>query len=186
VIAWVGSNVVPHEADLRARLRKLAIPEDEIWDMVQDTYLRISQLESVEHIRNPKAYFFAAAQSVLLDGVRRRRIVRIDSMTEADALKIPDDDPGPERRVSARVELARVRRLVETLPERCRTIFEMRRIQGTSQREISAKLGVPEYIVEAQAVRGLKLILKAIAREDHDPNSRHSSTREAIDAKQRR
>lgn len=163
IVAWVGSSVVPHEGDLRARLRRLAVPEHEISDIVQDAYLKISKLDSVAHIENGRAYFFATARTMLLDRVRRERIVRIDSLTEADALTLADDDPGPERHVTARLELERVRTLIEALPDRCREIFQLRRIEGVPQREISRRLGVPEHTVEAQAVRGLKLILKALA-----------------------
>lgn len=163
IVTWVGSNIVPHEADLRARLRQMVVPEEEISDIVQDAYLKISNLDSVAHIRNGRAYFFTTARSVLLDRIRRERIVRIDSMTEMETLTLADEDPGPERRVGARMELERVRRLIADLPDRCREIFELRRIQGVPQREIAERLGVPEHTVEAQAVRGLKLILKAMA-----------------------
>jgi RNA polymerase sigma-70 factor (ECF subfamily) len=165
IVAWVGSNVVPHEADLRARLRRMAVPEQEISDIVQDAYLKISQLESVTHIRSGRGYFFTTARMALLQRIRRERIVRIDSLTEIEALTLADDGPDPERQVSGRLELARVRGLIEGLPDRCREIFELRRIQGIPQRKIAERLGVPEHTVEAQAVRGLKLILKALAGE---------------------
>lgn len=166
IVTWVGSNIVPHEGDLRARLRRMAVPEDEISDIVQDAYVKIAKLDSVAHIRSGRSYFFTTARTMLLDRIRRERIVRIDSMTEMEALRLADDDPGPERRVSARIELERVRRLIDALPDRCREIFELRRVQGVPQREIAERLGVAEHIVEAQAVRGLKLILKALAREE--------------------
>lgn len=166
IVAWVGSNIVPHEGDLRARLRRMAVPEDEISDIVQDAYLKIAKLDSVAHIRSGRSYFFTTARTMLLDRIRRERIVRIDSMTEMEALRLADDDPGPERRVSARLELERVRRLIDALPDRCREIFELRRVQGVSQREIAARLDVAEHIVEAQAVRGLRLILRALASEE--------------------
>ena len=143
----------------------MAVPEDEVGDIVQDAYVKIARLDDVSHIRSGRAYFFSTARSVLLDRIRHNRIVRIDSLTEADMLALADDDPGPERRASARQELERVRRLIAELPERCRVIFEMRRIEGVPQREIAERLGVPEHTVEAQAIRGLKLILKAIAGE---------------------
>jgi RNA polymerase sigma factor (sigma-70 family) len=173
IVTWVGSNIVPHEAGLRARLRRMAVPEEEISDIVQDAYLKISNLDSVAHIQNGRAYFFTTARTVLLDRIRRERIVRIDSMTEMEALTLADEDPGPERRVAARLELDRVRRLIEALPDRCREIFELRRIQGVPQREIAERLGVPEHTVEAQAIRGLKLILKAIegAEDGDDPST---------------
>lgn len=99
IVTWVGSNIVPHEADLRARLRRMAVPEEETSDIVQDAYRKISKLVSVAHIMNGRGYFFATACSMLLDRIRRERIVRIDSMTEMEALTLADEDPGPERRV---------------------------------------------------------------------------------------
>jgi len=166
IVTWVGSNIVPHEADLRTRLRRMAVPEEEINDIVQDAYLKISNLDAVAHIHNGRGYFFATARTMLLDRIRRERIVRIDSMTEMEALTLADEDPGPERRVSARLELERVRQLIDALPDRCREIFELRRVQGLPQREIAARMGLPEHTIEQQACRGLKLILKALAGED--------------------
>lgn len=163
IVAWVGSNVIPHEGDLRARLRRMAVTESEIDDIVQDAYLNIARLKSVAHIRNGRAYFFTTARMVMLQRIRRERIVRIDSLSEMDALRLEDDDPGPERRVSARRELEHVRGLIAALPDRCREIFELRRVQGVPQREIAARLNVPEHTVEQQSIRGLKLILKALA-----------------------
>lgn len=182
----MGSHVIPHEADLRAWLRRMAVPDDEIGDIVQDAYVKIARLDEVSHIRNGRAYFFSTARSVLLDRIRRDRIVRIDSLTEADALVLADDDPGPERRVGARQELERVRRLIADLPERCRVIFEMRRIKGVPQREIAERLGVPEHTVEAQAIRGLKLILKAVAEDGVDATlSRHGDRKDGKGEEQR-
>lgn len=167
IVAWVAGNVLPHEAALRARLRRMAASREEIDDIVQDAYLNIARLKSVAHIRDGRAYLFTTARMILLQRIRRDRIVRIDRLTDVEALTLEDEAPGPERRASAIRELDRVRRLIDALPPRCREIFELRRIQGVPQREIAARLGVPEHTVEQQAVRGLRLILKAIAEEDH-------------------
>ena len=152
----------------------MAVPEQEIGDIVQDAYLRISKLDSVAHIRSGRGYFFTTARTSLLQRIRHERIVRIDSMTEMEALTLADEDPGPERHASARQELARVRALIDALPDRCREIFELRRIQGVPQREIAERLGIPEHTVEAQAIRGLKLILKALAGDGGNDSEIHS------------
>lgn len=166
LIAWMGSHIVPHEASVRAWLRRNGQSDEEINDIVQDAYVAIARLDSVMHIRSGRNYFFQAAKSAILMRVRRERVVPIDRLTELEALHLADEDPGPERRVSARLELERVRRVIASLPDRCREIFELRRIQGVPQREIAQALGLPEHTVEAQAIRGLKLILKAIEGED--------------------
>ncbi|NWK94319.1 RNA polymerase subunit sigma-24 [Sphingobium lactosutens] len=166
IIAWVGSNIVPYEGELRAWLRRRALPPQDIDDIIHDAYVCIAQLSDVDHIRNGRAYLFTTARSVMLRRVRRDRIVRIESLTEVEAMTVQDADPGPERLASARQELARVQRLIAALPDRCREIFHLRRVEGLPQRQIAERLGLTEHIVEAQAARGLKIIMKAIAEED--------------------
>jgi len=141
----------------------MAISPDEIDDIVQDAYLNITRLDSVSHIRDGRAYLFAAARTEMLQRVRRERILRIEFLSEIDALSVVDEAPDPERHTHARRELARVRRLIDALPARCREIFELRRVQGVPQREIAERLGISETVVERQAVRGLKLILQALS-----------------------
>lgn len=165
-IAWVGSNIIPHEAHLRTWLRGMSLNEDEINEVVQDSYVLLSRLDSVAHIRNGRNYLFQTAKSVVLMRLRKEKVVPIDRLVEVETLQIADQSPGPEQRTSARQELERVRRLIGALPERCREIFQLRRIEGVSQREIAERLGTSVEIVEQQATRGLKLIMKAIARED--------------------
>jgi len=168
LVAWVAGNIIPHEGALRDRLRSIAVPRQEIDDIVQDAYLSITHLSSVAHIRDGRAYLFSVARTVILKRVRRERIVRIDSLTEFQALSFADEDPGPERRAGGRRDLERVRQLIANLPSPCCEIFELRRIEGVSQREIAARLGVSEHVVEKQSSRGLKLILKAIADSESE------------------
>src|SRR3546814_11002464 len=72
IIAWVAGNVIPHEAALRARLRRMVVAGEEIDDIVQETYLNIARLKSVEHIRDGRGYLFTAARLVMLQRIRRK------------------------------------------------------------------------------------------------------------------
>ncbi|HEY3813602.1 MAG TPA: sigma-70 family RNA polymerase sigma factor [Caulobacteraceae bacterium] len=172
VIDWVALHVLPHEGKARAWLRRIMAPGQEPDDVIQDAYCRIATLESVEHIRNPRAYFFQTCRSIVLEHARRARVVRMETVTEFDALSILDEEPSPERVTAARQELSRVRRLIAALPERCRRIIEMRKIEGVPQREIAERLGVSERVVENDATRGLKLILKALEDDETRPAER--------------
>lgn len=170
IIAFVGAQILPHEADVRAWLRRSGGAPPDIDDIVQETYCRLAALDSTAHIANGRAYFFRMARNISIERIRRARIVRIDRITEIDALNVVDDEPSPERVVASRRELGRVRRLIEDLPERCRQIFTLRRIHGLSQKEIAARLGITENVVETQAARGLRLILRALSEasgQDH-------------------
>jgi RNA polymerase sigma-70 factor (ECF subfamily) len=182
IVAWVGSHILPHEADVRAWLRRAGTSPHDIDDIVQEAYCRLASLASVAHIQNGRAYFFQTVRSIALERFRRARVVRIDSVPEIDALSIVDSEPSPERIVSGRRELSRVQALIDGLPGRCRQIFTLRRIHGMPQRDVARLLGVTENVVEMQSMRGLRLILQALSGgEDHartaNPGaSRHDRT----------
>ncbi len=168
IVAFVGGQVLPHEADVRAWLRRSGSSAADIDDVIQETYCRLAALDSIVHIVSGRAYFFRTARNIAIEKIRRARIVRIDSVTEIDALNVVDEEPSPERVVAGRRELGRVQQLIEGLPERCRQVFTLRRIHGLSQRETARKLGVTENVVEMQSARGLRLILRALSEVQQD------------------
>lgn len=163
IVPWLAREVLPHEADVRVWLRRSLRVTVDLDDVIQETYCRLSALSSVDHIDNPRAYFFQSARRIVLENVRRARVVSIETVTEIDTLYIDAGEHSPERITAGRRELARVRKLIDALPERCRRIFEMRKIEGLSQKEIARRMGVTENIVENEAVRGLRAILAAYA-----------------------
>ncbi len=163
VLAWLGNDVLPHEAEVRLWLRKSMLARGEVDDVIQEAYCRLAGLEDVRHIGNARAYFFKTARNVVFEQMRRARVVRIETVTEIEALNIAIDEPSPEHIIGARRELARVKRLIDALPDLRRRILRMRKIDGLPQREIARRLGVTENVVENEAVRGLRAILKALA-----------------------
>jgi RNA polymerase sigma-70 factor (ECF subfamily) len=54
--------------------------------------------------------------------------------------------------------LAAVARTVETLPPRCRLIFELKWSRGLRYAEIAETLGIAEKTVENQLLKAIKLI----------------------------
>ena len=161
-IRWLAREILPHEADVRGWLRRSLVISGEVDDVVQEAYCRLADVKGFERIISPRAYFFQTARSIVLEQMRRARIVRIDAVTEIDALCIEWDEPSPERIAGARRELARVMEIVATLPERARRIFEMRKILGLSQKDIAQRLGISENVVENEAARGLKAVLAGL------------------------
>src|SRR3546814_10335745 len=97
---------------------------------ISDWSSDVCSSDLVGHIRSGRAYFFTAARSIVLMRLRRQRIVSIESVTEIESLNIVGDEPSPERVAGGRRELDRVRRLIEGLPDRCRRIFELRKVRS--------------------------------------------------------
>ena len=163
LLAFVGTQILPHEAALRHWLLRLGVKPHELDDIIQDVYCRLLRLESVDHIEDARAYLFRAARNVLLEQVRKSKIVSIMTVQNLDELGVADLGPSPESAASSRAELTRVLALIGELPERCRQVFELRKIHGLSQAETAKALRISENIVEKETAKGLMLILRHMA-----------------------
>lgn len=179
LIGWVGRHILPHERQLRAWLRA-AFPAIDIDDVVQESYCRIATLTRVEHIDDPRGYLFRTARNVVLEQIRRERVVSIEAASGlAELEEAPEDGGSPERIVAGRRALDRVERLIEALPDRARQVFRLRKIDGVPQREIAARLGLTETVVENEVARGLRRILDQLTDEERAemPTRRKSAPR---------
>lgn len=175
IVRWVADQVMPHEGKVRAWLARSRMSDEDIDDVIQETYCRLWSVDDPDSIDRPDAYFFSVARNLLTQQMRRQRIVRIDLIAELDSIAPADESPSPERRALARLDLVRVRALVAALPDRCRAIFEMRKIEGVPQREIARRLGVTESMVENDAAKGLRLLLAALREGESDAAARLES-----------
>jgi RNA polymerase sigma factor (sigma-70 family) len=164
VVAWVSTHVIPYEAELRLRLRRLCHGEAEVDDLVQDVYYRILKMESVGHVLEPKAFLMQIAKNIMVDRFRRESVVHIEAVASLEALDVADPGPTPERVALARAELKWVLGLVGNLPERCRRVFSARKIDGLSQNETARSLNISENVVEKEMMRGLKLVADMVAQ----------------------
>jgi RNA polymerase sigma-70 factor (ECF subfamily) len=155
---WLERNILPHEPALRSWLGCRRLDDLEVDDIVQETYTRLAAAENVDHIRNPKNYAFQIAGSVVIDHMRRKKVVSIASVADIDQVGLVSDEPSPEARVIGRDELCRLAEAIGSLPPRVREVFTLRRIKGLSQKEISSQLGINEGTVERHMTRALFLL----------------------------
>ena len=166
IVAWVGSHVLPHEAVVRAWLKRWTGRDQDIDDVIQEAYCRLAAMDDVTHVGNGRAYLFQTTRNIVLEQARRSKIIRIDNVSDLGSLSIVDEAPPMDRVVAGARELQRVERLIEKLPLKCRRVFILRRIHGVSQREIARMLGMTQGAVEKQAARGLKVILNGMEGDE--------------------
>lgn len=164
VIDWITSNVLPFEAELRLMLRRVCSGPAEVDDVVQEMYYKLLSMPGVEHIREPKGFVVRTAKNLVMDRMRRDAIVSIEAMNNLEELEVADDAPSPERVALARAELNWVMGLIANLPPRCKRVMMARRVDGMSQIETAASLGVSERVVEKEMFRGMKLIAEMVSK----------------------
>ncbi|WP_369062072.1 sigma-70 family RNA polymerase sigma factor [Caulobacter sp. 73W] len=161
---WLARNVLPYEPALRAWLGRRPLPGLDVDDIIQEAYAILAGLESVEHIRNPRTYLFEVAKSVILQALRRSRIVAFEALAEAEGMDFPSGAPSPEDVAADRQELGRVAALIAGLPGKCREAFTLRKVHGLSQREVAQRMGVSENTVEKHVGKGIALLMDAMGR----------------------
>ncbi|MET0366052.1 MAG: sigma-70 family RNA polymerase sigma factor [Sphingobium sp.] len=87
---------------------------------------------------------------------RRRRAVR-SFFTRARSIEegvhVPDCAPGPEAEAVGRQEIGRVRQAIDALPENLRSVLLLRTVEGMSQTDVAALLGISEKAVETRLYR---------------------------------
>lgn len=149
---------------MRSWLRRRVPTDADVEDIVQECYCRIAQLADVTQVILPRAYFFAVARNLVHQRVKAARVVKIEAIIDLDTWE--SDEPSPERVAAARQELGRVQQALSQLTERARRIFVMRKIDGMTQKEIARALGVTESVVENDASRGLRAVLRALTEPD--------------------
>ena len=161
-------HLLPHEAEVRrwvgGRRRRFGGGYDAD-DIVQEAYARIGNMDFAA-IRNPRAYFFETARNLIFEHVKRERVVMIDGLTDGDLRNVMDSGPDPETVLSARQDLRRFQDVVDSLPPQCREAFVLRKLNGLSQRQIAAHMGLSESTVEKHLARALKLVLERYETAD--------------------
>lgn len=155
---WITVNVVPFEAELRVRVRRLCASPDEVDDLIQEVYCRLLRTASVDGIATPRAFAMQVAKNIMLDRFRRDSALRIDLLASVDDLDRLGGSPSTERVAMARSELRWVLRLIDNLPRRCRQVYRARRIHGLSQLETAVSLGLSENVVEKEMMKGARLL----------------------------
>lgn len=164
LLAFVGTRILPHEAEVRQGLATLGVSAEDRDDILQEVYCRLLTVGSTDHILDPRAYLFKAARRILLQKIRQSRVVPITTMQNLESLAISDRRGDPEVALSSRAELSHVLDLIRGLPDRCRDVFILRKVHGCSQAETAEKLKLSENIVEKDTAKGLTLILDDLAR----------------------
>lgn len=152
---------------MTAFLRKRWPREQDIADIVQESFLRLSNYPNPDTIQNPRAFLFQTAANLAVDRHRRDKVRgRYHSYGEEDtASAIADSKPNPEHFWEQHEALARFSIWLEELPELQRHAFVLFRIEGLSHAEIGRRLGVSVSSSERYVRAAMLHISKRLSEE---------------------
>ena len=146
----------------RASLSRVAVsivPPKEVEDIVQETYVRVCQVQNTGRIRSPKSFMLRTVRNLALDFVKRSESRLSDSYDEQ-----PGAQPGEFgalrdatlEQVSSDQRFSAFAEAVRCLPVQCRRAFVLKKVYGCSQKEIAQELQISQSTVEKHISTGIK------------------------------
>lgn len=153
---WFLENLQPHEDMLRAWLQSRFGALCDVDDLIQEAYFRVFQAHSAGTVKSPKAFLFATARNLALDKVRHSSVSRTLYVEQNELLEFPDCGMGVPEIVARNQELEILTKAIQSMPNRCRQIFTLRKVYGMSQQRIAEKLCISRNTVSAQLTIGIR------------------------------
>jgi RNA polymerase sigma-70 factor (ECF subfamily) len=166
-LEWFKAVVLPHEAAVRARLKRICPQGFDVENLVAESLARAYQVQDFARVTAGRAYLFTVARNLLIDALRRETIVSLDFVADLDVLR--SEDATAERQLQARDELRWLQGIVDTLPPQPRKVFLLRRVHDLSLAAIAGRMALSVSTVEKHLAKALRLVAQAQAeREDQE------------------
>jgi RNA polymerase sigma-70 factor (ECF subfamily) len=135
-----------------AMLRERAMAEEIAQDVMLELWRRRESLDVTESVRG---YLLQATRNRTLNALRHRAIERKSEPHVIDGVgQLPSTDAAARE---GEIEVA-LQSAIADLPDRCRQVFELSRVDGLKYAEIATRLGISVKTVEVQMGKALRIL----------------------------
>ena len=133
--------------------------EDSAKDITQEVFVQLWKKRSTLEIKSSVGgYLKRAVINRSLNLIKSRKSI----VSEEQMPQMHSTEPVATDQLEAQDLEVALQKALATLPERCRIIFVMRRLEGISLKEIAEKLEISPKTVENQITKALKILKTAI------------------------
>lgn len=150
---------VEYRARLLETAQRIVSTRDLAEDVLQSAYFRIRDASTQMKIEQPLSYCFQVVRHLAIDFHRRMMLESQLFTVEAAGESVATPRASPEQTAISEQSLVLVQQVLARLPDRTRRAFSLYRVDGLTQREIAAQLGVSPTLVNfmiRDAIEALK------------------------------
>lgn len=134
-------------------------------DLVQEVFVRLLKRGNIADLQDLRGYLFETAASVLMDRARKRVSRHSNEHVSFDPLAHADEEFSADRVLMGEEALTCASRALLELPERVRTVFILRRLEGMRYQDIAQRLGISLSLVEKQMARAVAYLTQRMGEE---------------------
>ncbi|MEJ8567975.1 RNA polymerase sigma factor [Elongatibacter sediminis] len=136
-----------HRAPLLRYARRVLPARESAEDLVQDVFCRLLDHPDLASLNNPQAFLMASARNAAIDRLRKLR-------PQADVadldLRPAGGAPLDETELASAIGSA-----LESLPDRCREVFVLRRFKGMDTAAVARRMGISKRMVQKHVAAAL-------------------------------
>jgi RNA polymerase sigma factor (sigma-70 family) len=137
-----------HNVFLKKFLTRFLDREQDIEDVMQETYLKAYRYEKDGTIKQPKAFLFTIAKNIAITELNRKSQRMTTYIEECQAPFVMVSENNTENEIEAKQTLAIYCDAVAALPEKSRRVYMLRKVYGLRHKEIAKQLGMSISSVE--------------------------------------
>ena len=165
------------------------VPQSELEDIVQETFLRIQEVNETTHIRNPESFIYRTARNLALDHTKRAETRLVDGVDDFDSVfdsRLDSESDATFAEAASKQEFSQFCLAVSELPKQCRQVFVLRKVYGFSQREIAQSLQISESTVEKHVAKGIRHTYQYLKGKNNSNNQGETAVTSISQARTRR
>lgn len=144
----IAQAFIEHKSVLAAYLAQKLLCQEDIDDLLQDTFEKAYLAECKHDIKSPKGYLFGVARNLLSQRYAKNARRIKTEINDAQISDLAADFISPENQLFYKLKLELLLESIKTLPPQCQRVFILRKIHGFSQKKIASKLKISTSTVE--------------------------------------
>ena len=152
-------DLLPLKNKLFRLALRITLDSGEAEDVTSDTLIKVwNKREELRGVESIEAYCMTVCRNLALDRHEKKEAQNLS--LEANEIDAADNSFTPDEQLERDEKLRKVLELCNQLPERQRTIMQLRDIEEKSYREIATIMGVSEEVVKVTLFRARQAIRK--------------------------